>query len=254
MLALLSPSKDLDYKTPPPISGGQLPRLLSETEKLVSVLRKKNSRDLMKLMDISEKIAIENTNRYQHYSSTFDTTNARPAIFAFSGDVYRGLDARSLNKTQIQYCEKHLRILSGLYGLLRPLDLMQAYRLEMGTSLTVGKSKDLYHFWKAIITDLLRKDLEETKSKHLVNLASQEYIQVLDLAHIPIPMIHVHFREYRNNKLTFVSYNAKRARGLMARYMALSSCKKALDLQGFNLDAYGYAPEISDEWNWYFIR
>ncbi len=254
MLALLSPSKDLDFKNPLPFVGTQLPRLLSETGQLIEVLRKKSPRDLMKLMDISEKLAAENVQRYHQYSETFDSTNARPAMYAFSGDVYRGLDVHSLNKKQVEYCEKHIRILSGLYGILRPMDLIQAYRLEMGTSLRIGKSKDLYQFWRQKITDQLQADLLQTNSKYLINLASQEYVQVLDFSIISVPVLHIHFREYRDNKLRFLSFNAKRARGLMARYMAISSCKKADDLKAFNLDKYGFDPDLSDATHWYFIR
>ncbi|HEX5624625.1 MAG TPA: peroxide stress protein YaaA [Saprospiraceae bacterium] len=254
MIAIISPSKDLNYKSELPMDSGELPRMLEDSSKLLTVLKKKKSRDLMKMMDISEKLAHENVLRYQNFSSEFTSENSRPAIFAFAGDVYRGLDAGSLNKKQLKYTQSHLRILSGLYGLLRPLDRMQPYRLEMGVPLAAGKTKNLYGFWGSRITDLLNQDLQETKSKYLINLASKEYYDAVREKELKAAVIHIHFRELKSGQLRFVSYTAKRARGLMARYMALEGCKKPEDLKGFNLEDYAFDASLSNDSNWYFVR
>ncbi len=254
MIAVVSPSKDLNYKSVVPLSSTDLPRLFDQSKRILEVIKKKKVKDLMNLMDISAKLAEENVNRYQNFSEEFTIENSRPAIFAFDGDVYRGLESYTLNKIQLKYCQNHLRILSGLYGLLKPFDLMQAYRLEMGIPLKVNRKKNLYEFWGTCITDLLQGDLEQTQSNHLVNLASQEYFEVLQPERIRVPIINIHFREYKKNGLTFVSYTAKKARGLMVRYMALENLQVAEGLKKFNLDNYHFQPDLSSDTDWFFIR
>lgn len=254
MLAIVSPSKDLNYKSPVPVSSTELPRMVDRSFELIAVLRKKSVKSLMSLMDISEKLALENVQRYKNFTEEFTSKNSRPAMFAFAGDVYRGLDAYTLDKKQIEFAADHFRILSGLYGLLRPLDLIQAYRLEMGIALKVQRKKNLYAFWGDFITNCLQDDLNRTKSQALINLASQEYFDVLNLNKIEQPVIHIHFREYKNDTLRFVSYTAKRARGLMLRYMILNKLKHADALKLFNLENYSFDPELSSPTEWFFIR
>jgi uncharacterized protein len=208
----------------------------------------------MKLMNISEKLAEENVHRYKNFSEEFTSTNSRPSIFAFSGDVYRGLDAYSLTKKQLSYTQKHLRILSGLYGLLRPFDLIQAYRLEMGLPLRVSRKKNLYAYWDTKITDLLNNDLKELKSNVLINLASKEYSEAIQFANVDCNVINIHFREYKKGKLTFVSFTAKIARGLFFRYLALENILKTEELKNFNLENYSYADDLSSSTDLYFIR
>jgi cytoplasmic iron level regulating protein YaaA (DUF328/UPF0246 family) len=254
MIAVVSPSKDLNYKSEIPFKSNDLPRLFGQTMQILEVIRKKKVKELMKLMDISTKLAEENVKRYQNFSDVFTPLNSRQAIFAFDGDVYKGLDAYSLQKSQLDYCQNHLRILSGLYGLLKPFDLMQAYRLEMGVPLKVNRKKNLYEYWGTSITDLLKEDIEQTQSKHLINLASQEYFGVLQPERIGVPIINIHFREFKKNGLTFVSYTAKKVRGLMVKYMALEKLQTAEGLKNFNLDNYHFQPDMSSINDWFFIR
>jgi cytoplasmic iron level regulating protein YaaA (DUF328/UPF0246 family) len=254
MIAVLSPSKDLNYKAELPFQSTDLPRLWEHTQQILPVIKKKKSAALRKLMDISVKLAQENANRYQEFSDQFTKDNSRPAIYAFAGDVYRGLEAYQLNKSEIDYAQDHLRILSGLYGLLKPMDLIQAYRLEMGIGLKVGKHKNLYSFWKNTLTDLLQKDLELTQSQYLINLASQEYFEAIDLQALKVPVINIHFREYKKNELMFVSFTAKKARGLMARFMINEKLERASQLKEFNLENYNYENGMSSNQDWYFIR
>lgn len=254
MIAVLSPSKDLDFKKEIPFTSDRLPYFRDEISTIVQVMKKKSPNALMKLMDISEKLAIENVNRYAAFDVEFKNAEVRPAVFAFSGDVYRGLDSYSLHKKQIDYCDRHLRILSGLYGMLQPLDLMQAYRLEMGLPLKVARKKNLYEFWKKPLTGFLNETIKNSKSTHLINLASQEYFSAIEAKDLSVPVINIHFREFRNNRLSFLSYNAKRARGLMARYMALNNCLEADSLKGFNLEQYSFDGKLSNDTEWFFVR
>lgn len=254
MIAVISPSKDLNYKSPIPIQSNDLPRLFECSSVILQQIKKKKVKDLMKLMDISEKLAEKNVKRYQSFSEEFTNENSRPAIFAFSGDVYRGLEANSLNKSQLNYCQKHLRILSGLYGLLKPFDLIQAYRLEMGLPLKINKHKNLYFFWGTKITDLLQNDIEESKSKHLINLASKEYFEAIDINQLKIPVINIHFREHKKNGLSFVSYTAKKARGMMAKFMAVDKLSNAEDLKSFKMDNYSFDSGLSSSGDWFFIK
>jgi uncharacterized protein len=254
MIALISPSKDLNYKSVVPYPSTDLPRLFDQSKLILEVIKKKKIKDLMKLMDISAKLAEENVNRYQHFSEEFTVENSRPAIFAFAGDVYRGLEPYTLDTNQLQYCQTHLKILSGLYGILRPFDLIQAYRLEMGIPLKVQKSKNLYSFWGNTITDLLQEDINESKSEHIINLASKEYFEAIKLDRIKVPVINIQFREHKKNGLSFVSYTAKKARGLMAKFMAIENLDHAEQLKNFNLENYHYEGELSSASDWFFIR
>lgn len=254
MIAVISPSKDLDFKTSYPEIPESLPECMEHTLPLVELMQKKSANQLKKLMDISDKLASENVQRYKDFDPAFGVHRSQPAIFAFAGDVYRGLDARSMDLRTLEYCNAHVRILSGLYGLLKPFDRIQAYRLEMGISLKVGKCKNLSNYWKPVLGKLLNRDLKETKSKYLINLASQEYFDAVHLPDIELPVISVHFREKRNGKWTFLSFNAKKARGLMVRFMADQNCQTSNDLKAFDLEQYAFNKSLSSENDWYFTR
>ena len=216
MIAIVSPAKTLDF-SPYEIDTLSSPRLLEHSDRLVSILRKKRVKSLMQLMDISENLASENYERYQAYAPPFTVENAKPAVLAFKGDVYLGLDADSFTPAELAYAQDHLRILSGLYGLLRPLDLIQAYRLEMGTALKNRRGKNLYEFWGERITKLLQEDLAAGNHQYLVNLASKEYFKSIQPALLGVPVIDIHFKERRNGVLKVISFNAKKARGAMTR-------------------------------------
>lgn len=246
MITLLSPAKTLDLETPAPASPEPTqPLYLEESEKLVGALRKKSAKKLMDLMGISDKLAGLNRQRYLDWSLPFSNENAKPAVLAFKGDVYQGLQAESLDAGQLEYSQSHLRILSGLYGLLRPMDLIQPYRLEMGTDLKVGRKKNLYEYWG----DRLRKQLEEElgadESPVLVNLASNEYSDAAKLKDFPHPVVSPVFHDEKNGKYKMISFFAKKARGLMARYLIVNEVSSPEDILGFDLEGYAYYAEGS---------
>jgi cytoplasmic iron level regulating protein YaaA (DUF328/UPF0246 family) len=254
MIAVLSPSKTMDFRHPPGMPGRSLPRMLDQTNGLAHLLRTKSAAQLRKLMDVSDALAREAQQHFLNYSEEHSDANTKPAIYAFSGDVYRGLDAASLSDREVEYCERHVRILSGFYGLLRPLDRIQPYRLEMGLALKVGKCPDLYAYWKPHIGKWLSADLAGTKPPAIINLASQEYYLAIPLEDIPVSVIHIHFREMAGGKMVFRSFNAKRARGAMARYMADARCSEVSELKQFDLGGYAFEPDASDTHNWYFLK
>lgn len=254
MIAVLSPSKDLDFSTSHLSIPSTQPRLLPQSLELVDVMKKKSPMQLKKLMGISDKLATENSARYLQFQVNNQEPLARPAIFSFSGDVYRGLQANTLDHHALDYCNRHVRILSGLYGLLRPFDRMQAYRLEMGTVIKIGKAKNLYAFWHPHLSKLLKEDLDLIHAKCLINLASQEYFEAIDPEIIGVPIINIHFREKKNEKWTFLSFNAKKARGLMVRFMADNACTKPQQLQSFDLENYVFNAELSTALDWFFTR
>ncbi len=253
MLAILSPSKNL-HNHPKESSRASLPRFPEETIALIGVLQKQTPKSLQKLMDINDKLARLNVERYQQFTWPHTKSNATAAIYTFRGEVYQGLDANSLSEKDIEESNKSIRILSGLYGLLRPLDLIQPYRLEMGVELKVGKSKTLYDFWGDKITELLNKDLAETKSKEIVNLASQEYSMAIKPDQLNATMTDIQFLEDRNGKLQFLSFNAKRSRGWMARYIVQKKIKKVADLRGFDEQGYQYREDLSGHQKLVFVR
>jgi len=254
MICLISPSKDLNYKDSYPGSSKAIPRLWEKSWPIVEVLKKKKSRDLQKLMDISVKLADENVSRNQAFNQVFDQSNSRPALFAFSGDVYRGIDAYHMKSNELDYCQDHVRILSGLYGLLKPFDLMQAYRLEMGTSLPVKRKPNLYKYWGSQITDLLNDDITSSGAKCVINLASHEYFHAIQPKHVVAPIVNIHFRELRAGKLIFVSYTAKVARGLMIKHLAQMKASTIKHVKSFNLDHYSYDESKSTDTDLFFIR
>ena len=248
MIAILSPAKTLDFETPIPEGlEPTVPQFLDQSSQLVEILRTKSPEDLSELMGISEKLSTLNHQRFQDWQTPFTPANAKSAILAFKGDVYVGLQAETFTLEQLRYSQDHLRILSGLHGILRPLDLIQAYRLEMGTDLQNPKGKNLYKFWGEQLTEQLLQDLDKDPNPALINLASNEYSSVLQLKSFPHPIISPVFHDEKNGKYKIISFFAKKARGLMARYLLENEITTTEDLQGFNLEGYSYHPESSTE-------
>lgn len=240
MLIVLSPAKSLDYKTPAKVKAPTLPEFVAESAKLIADLKKLAPQDVAKLMDLSDQLAVLNVGRYRDWSKKFTEENSKPAIYAFDGDVYDGFDVKTLNSKAVDFAQDHIRILSGLYGALRPLDLMQPYRLEMGTAFKNARGKDLYAFWGSRVTDSLKQLLEKQKKPVLLNLASEEYFKVLQPKELGCPVISPVFQDAKDGKYKIISFYAKRARGLMARYVVENRITDPADLKGFNLDGYKY--------------
>ena len=247
MKIVISPAKSLDYETPIPTKKYTEPVFLESAQKLNKVLAKKKPKALSSLMSISDNLAQLNWERNQNFSIPFTTENARPAVFAFNGDVYQGLDAYTLEEKQLDSLQDSLRILSGLYGILRPLDLMQPYRLEMGTTLAIGKNKNLYEFWKKNITAHLNAELKD--GELFVNLASNEYFGSVDVKELKAPVITPIFKDWKNDKLKIISFYAKKARGSMVRYIIDANAKTLDDIKGFNLDNYQFSQEHTSKEN-----
>jgi cytoplasmic iron level regulating protein YaaA (DUF328/UPF0246 family) len=222
------------------VKAPTLPEFVAESAKLISDLKKLSPQQVAQLMGLSDPLAALNVGRYRDWSSKFTAANSKPAIYAFDGDVYDGFDVKSLNAKAVDFAQNHIRILSGLYGALRPLDLMQAYRLEMGTSLKNARGKDLYAFWGSRVTDSLKKALAKDKKPILLNLASEEYFKVLQPKELGCPVIAPVFQDAKDGKYKIISFYAKRARGLMARYVVENRISDPADLKGFNLDGYRY--------------
>lgn len=254
MLALISPAKTLDYETALPSSNFTQPRLLDQSEQLIDVCRELSASQLASLMSVSEKIAQLNVARFQDWQTEFDLANARQAIFAFKGDVYTGLDAYALNDAQLDFAQQHLRMLSGLYGLLRPLDLMMPYRLEMGTKLQNPRGSNLYEFWGKRITDLIQQDLQHANSKILLNLASDEYYKAVKESALDAQMIKPVFLDQKNGKYKVISFYAKKARGLMARFVIEQQIQQVEDLKAFNSEGYYFDAENSNSKELVFKR
>lgn len=243
MKIVLSPAKSLNFEKALPTPNFSESLFLKESRQVHKVLKQKSPKDLSELMDISDKLADLNWQRNQDWKTPFTPENARPAVFAFDGDVYTGLDAYSIPIEKLPILQDRLRILSGLYGLLKPLDLMQAYRLEMGTKLPIGESKNLYEFWKPIIAKALNKEL---KNEDLfLNLASNEYFSAVDVKALKVPVITPEFKDYKNGKLKIISFFAKKARGLMVRYIIDTNAETIDDLKGFNYEGYQFDANLS---------
>lgn len=254
MLMVLSPAKTLDYTTPPHTPRHSQPDFLDDSQQLINVLREKSPADIARLMSISDALATLNVGRYHDWTPDFTPANAKQAVLAFMGDVYEGLDAASLNEAQLDYLQNHLRILSGLYGLLRPLDLMQPYRLEMGTRLPNPRGANLYAFWGDRITDALNHLLEQQDHPALINLASDEYFKSVKTARLNGRLITPVFQDYKNGQYKIISFYAKQARGLMARWAALHGVETPEALQDFTLGGYQFVQAESDQQRWVFRR
>ena len=254
MLMVLSPAKSLDYESPLTTEAHSLPDFIPRSAELISTLREYSPDKLGSLMHISDQLAHLNADRYASWSKKFNFKNSRQAVLAFDGDVYEGLDARSLTEKQLTWAQDHLRILSGLYGVLRPLDLMQPYRLEMGTRLQNKQGKDLYAFWGDDVTEALNDALAASKSQALINLASEEYFKSVKPKKLTVPVITPVFEDWKGGKYKIISFYAKRARGLMARYAIEKKITKPEQLRWFDTEGYEYAPASSSETSWVFRR
>jgi uncharacterized protein len=254
MLSVISPAKTLDFKTKPVISAYTIPELLNESEKLVKYLNKLKPKKLAELMKISASLAQLNYERYQMWHIPFTPENARQAILAFNGDVYTGLDATTLSEEKIMLSQQKIRILSGLYGILRPLDLIQPYRLEMGTKLSAGRSKDLYGFWGDKITEKMNEAINLSGKKTLVNLASHEYFKIINIRKLDAQVITPAFKDRSNGEYKIISIFTKKARGQMARFILENDIEKASDIVAFDIDGYRYNPRLSKPDNPVFTR
>ena len=254
MLTVISPAKTLDYETPPVTGAFTQPTQLSQSRKLIRRLRQLDSDAISRLMSVSDNLAELNRQRFRQWKTPFKPENARQALFAFKGDVYLGLDAYSLDEDALDFTQQHLRILSGLYGILRPLDLMQPYRLEMGTRLDTEMGSNLYQFWDERITRLLNQELQQSGAKTLVNLASNEYFKAVKPKLLKAEIVTPTFREYRKGEYRFISFSAKKARGLMARYMIDQRIDDVEGLKDFDYEGYKYNASLSTAKDWVFTR
>ncbi len=255
MIIVLSPAKTLDYESPLNGFDYTTPNFLVKSESLIKIMRSYEPEYISDLMGLSDNLAFLNFERYQTWKKqSKPSKDSRQAIFAFKGDVYQGLDASNLSNSTINYSQNHLRILSGLYGLLKPLDLIAPYRLEMGTKLKSGEINGLYNFWKPELTKAINSDLASQKENTLVNLASNEYFSALDQTMINGKIISPVFKDYKNGKYKIISFYAKKARGSMARFILENKIEHSKELKNFNLDGYKFSREASSEKNPTFLR
>lgn len=255
MLFIVSPAKTLDYDSKIPDLEHSDPRFIKQASELITHLRKMPQDEVGALMKISEKLSKLNTDRYQSWTKKHVASDeCRQAVLAFKGDVYQGLDTESWSKEHFERAQKQLRILSGLYGSLRPLDLLHPYRLEMGTKLPIGEHKNLYSFWGTQVTDSLNEDLAVMESPCLVNLASNEYYSVVKPKLIQAPIITPDFKDWKNDKYKVISFYAKRARGLMVKWALQNNVQDPQELKNFNIDGYSYNDDMSTDQNWVFTR
>jgi len=252
MKLVLSPAKSLNFESPLPTTQYTESGFLSKSERIHKLLKSKSAKSLSKLMSISDALGQLNHQRNQDWQLPFTTDNARPAVYAFNGDVYRGLDAYTIPEGKIEVLQNTVRILSGLYGLLKPTDLMQPYRLEMGTKFPVGANKNLYEFWKKDITNALNEELEDDEL--FLNLASNEYFKAVDTKALKVPVITANFKEFKNGQYKMISFFAKSARGMMARFIVDTNAKTIDDLKGFNYGGYNFSEPMSREKELIFIR
>jgi len=254
MIITLSPSKGQDFETPGLTMKYSRPADIKDSELLIRELRKIKAADLQALMDVSSNIAELNTGRYQSFKTPFTTKNARQAIFAFKGDVYSGIDVEHFNADDFDYAQDHLRILSGLYGCLRPLDLIQPYRLEMKTKLKNPRGDNLYQFWGEAITNSLNKVLKKQQEPVLVNLASNEYFKSVKPKLLQGELLNINFKETKNGKTRVVAIFAKRARGMMADYIIRNRIESPTGIRKFRKGGYRFSRELSDDKQWTFER
>ena len=254
MLMVISPAKTLDFDTAATTKKKSEPRLLDDSQRLINQLKKLAPQDISQLMNISDKLGTLNFDRFQQWQLPFTPDNAKQSILAFKGDVYTGLNAQSFNSDELSFAQKHLRILSGLYGLLRPLDLMQAYRLEMGTRFANSEGKDLYDFWGDKITLELNQQLKKNKADTLVNLASNEYFKSVKKDLLNADIVTPIFKDEKNGQYKIISFYAKKARGLMAAYAIEKHITDVKKLKRFNKQGYRYSAELSKGNDWVFVR
>lgn len=254
MLMVISPAKTLDYETSWQYAAATQPAFLAQSQSLIDQLRGLSPHDISALMSVSDKLGTLNFDRFQQWQTPFTKDNAKPALLAFKGDVYTGLQAETFAKDDYQFAQKHLRILSGLYGLLRPMDLMQPYRLEMGTRFANDRAKDLYGFWGAQLTEALNAQMRKLRSDSLVNLASNEYFKAVQPKALATPVITPVFKDFKNGQYKIISFYAKKARGMMAAFAIKERLTDAMALKEFDWDGYYFDAEASTETQWEFRR
>ncbi len=254
VLAVISPAKTLDFETEAPVANISHCRFLDQSQALIELLKKKSLDDISKLMKLSDKLTELNVSRYQQWTPEMTVQNSKSALFAFQGDVHTGLSAQTLTLDEINQSQLQLRILSGLYGLLRPFDAIQPYRLEMGTRLVSPKGKNLYEYWDGQITETLNEDISEQQADYLLNLASQEYFGAVKVKQLDVPVITPTFLDEKNGQYKIISFYAKKARGLMVRYLLEQKPTTLSELKAFNYGEYRYCANDSDELNWVFKR
>lgn len=254
MLVVISPAKTLDYDTPPITSTHSQPVFLDDAEALIGELRALSPPQVSELMGISAKLGDLNFGRFLDWQRPFNRKNAKQALLAFKGDVYTGLDAETLDEDGLGWAQGHLRILSGLYGLLRPLDLMQPYRLEMGTRFANARGKNLYEFWDGKITDALNKLLKKDSTPVLVNLASNEYFSAVQRERVAADIVTPVFKDWKGGKYKVISFYAKKARGQMTRYIIDNRITDPEAIKAFDVDGYQYNPAMSSAREWVFVR
>lgn len=255
MIHIISPAKSLDFETEPKVAVSSIPQFENQSAQIMKKLRGFSKNKLKDLMGISDNLAELNYHRNQYWTiSTESKEMAKQAIYAFSGDVYTGLDAYTLSLTDIEYAQNHLRILSGLYGLLKPMDLILPYRLEMGTSIGIAKSKSLYDFWNKLVTKELNESLKGHHEKALINLASNEYFKAIDTKKLEGHIIHPVFKDEKNGKLKIISFFAKKARGLMSNYIIKNKISSVEDLKGFDYEGYHFDNKLSTDKELIFVR
>lgn len=254
MLIVISPAKTLDFETAPITKIHTQAEFLKESRQLVSQLKKLTPVEVSSLMKISDKLGLLNFLRFNEWKTPFTLNNSKQALLAFKGDVYTGMNAESFSNQDLKFAQKYLRILSGLYGVLKPLDLIQSYRLEMGTHFENKKGKDLYEFWGSKLTDQINQDLKASKSKHLINLASNEYFKSLQVKNINAEIIVPVFKDYKNGQYKIISFYAKKARGSMSAYIIKNKLKNPEDIKAFNVDGYKFNQSKSNATNYVFLR
>ncbi len=254
MLTILSPAKNLDFKPQTITKSSSQPLFIEESATIIEKMQKQSPKQIAKLMDINPKLAELNFLRYQQWIPEFTVKNSKQAVLAFNGDVYTGLSAKTLEAKDLEFAQDKLLILSGLHGILRPLDLIHPYRLEMGTELKLGKHKNLYSYWSRKITESLNLMLKTHKNKVIMNLASNEYSEVLDRNKIDAKIIDISFKEFKADQYQIFFVFLKRARGLMARYIIQNRIEKPEEVKGFDLDRYEYNDNLSNKENWVFTR
>ncbi|WP_317932115.1 peroxide stress protein YaaA [Halioxenophilus sp. WMMB6] len=254
MLLVISPAKTLDFETKPVTKTATQPDFLADSALLIDELRELAPQDISALMSISDKLGVLNFDRFQQWSPPFSADNAKQAVLAFKGDVYTGLEAESFSRDEFKFAQNHLRILSGLYGVLRPLDLMQAYRLEMGTKFANRRGKDLYQFWGDKVTDALNTQLGKLKSEVLVNLASNEYFKAVSSKKIAGRIVTPVFKDLKNGDYKIISFYAKKARGMMAAWIIRNQITDVEQLVNFNVGGYQFSKALSKGDQWVFTR
>ncbi|MBN7811590.1 peroxide stress protein YaaA [Algoriphagus sp. H41] len=250
MLILISPAKSLDYSVPE-FKDYTLPDFTSDIKALVGVMKKKSAKEISELMHVSDNLGVLNEQRYKTFQKDFNTENSKQALLAFNGDVYTKIDVDHYSPEDFAFAQKHLRILSGLYGLLKPLDLIQPYRLEMGTSLVTKKGKNLYEYWDKKIAKAIN---EAASGMPVVNLASQEYFKAVHQKTLKSPVVNIHFKEHKNGSYQIIGIFAKQARGMMTNFAITQRLENPQDLKAFNLEGYEFSAPMSTDTDWVFIR